>query len=139
MDRMLFVPLVGALALTAATGRLIFKYSAARRPRRGDLDQPGSAWEGTELSHTFSVDVSTRQATVVCDLPEPRELGCATEELRQLLVQLAEYGTFSRWPPKPQRNVDPSFSYNPGSASRSLDINQREGTRHRHVRQRASQ
>jgi hypothetical protein len=140
MDRMLFVLLVGALALTAATGRLIFKYSAARRPRRGDiLDQPGSAWEGTELSHTFSADVSTRQATVVCDLPGPRELGCATEELRQLLVQLAEYGTFSRWPPMPQRNVDPSFSYNPGGASRSLAVNQRNETRHRHVRQRASQ
>src|SRR5262249_4570557 len=38
--RMLLALLVGALALSMATGRLIFKYSAARRPRRGDiLDQ----------------------------------------------------------------------------------------------------
>jgi hypothetical protein len=119
-DRMLLALLVGALALTVATGRLIFKYSATRRPRR-------------------TSDVSTHQANVVCDLPEPRELSCTTEELRRLLVQLAEYGTISRWPPIPQRNVDPSFSYSPGAASRSLGRNQREEARHRHVRQRASQ
>jgi hypothetical protein len=45
-DRMLL--LVGALALTVATSRLIFKYAAARRPRRGDIfDQRGPAWEWT--------------------------------------------------------------------------------------------
>ena len=50
-DRMLFALLVGALALTMAAGCLIFKYAAARRPRRGDvLDQRGSAWKWTELS-----------------------------------------------------------------------------------------
>jgi hypothetical protein len=90
-----------------ATGRLIFKYSAARRPRRADiLDQRGSAWKWTELSPTFSAsDVSTRQANVACDLPAPRELSCApTEELRQLLVRLVEHGTFSRWPPISRRN-----------------------------------
>jgi hypothetical protein len=47
-----------------------------------------------------------RQANVVCDLPEPRELSCATEELRQRLVQLVEKGTFSRWPPISRRDVD---------------------------------
>jgi hypothetical protein len=133
--------LVGALALTVATSRLIFKYAAARRPCRGDvLDQRGPGWEWTELSHPFSAsDVSTRQADVVYELREPRELGCPTEELRQLLVQLAEYGTFSRWPPVPQSNVDPSFRYNPGDASGSLRHNQWEEARRRHVRQRASQ
>jgi hypothetical protein len=67
--------LVDELALSMATGRLVFKYSAARRPRRGDiLDQRGAAWKWTELSPTFSaLDVSTRQANVVCDLPEPRD------------------------------------------------------------------
>jgi hypothetical protein len=125
-DRMLL--LVGAFALTVATSRLIFKHAGARRSRRGDIfDQRGPAWEWTELSHSFSAsDVSTRQTNVVSDLPEPRELGCATEELRQLLVQLAEYGTFTRWPPIPRSDVDPSFSY------------QRKEARHRHVRQRAS-
>jgi hypothetical protein len=103
-DRMLLALLVGALALSMATGRLIFKYAAARRPRRGDIiDQRGSASKWTELSHTFSSsDASTRQANVVCDLPEPRELSCATEELRQLLAQLVEHGTFSRWPHFPR-------------------------------------
>jgi hypothetical protein len=140
-DHMLLALLVGALALIVATGRLIFKYSTARRPRRGDiLDRRGSAWEWTELSHTFSAsDVSTHQANVVRDLPEPRELSCATEELRQLLVQLAEYGTFSQWPPIPRRNVDPSFRSSPGGASGSLGRNQRQEARHRHVRQRPSQ
>jgi len=135
-DRMLL--LVGALALAVATSRLIFKYAAARRPCRGDiLDQRG---EWTELSHPFSAsDVSTRQADVVCDLPEPRELGCPTEELRQLLVQLAEYGTFSRWPPIPQSDVDPSVRYNPGDDNGSLRHNQWEEARRRHVRQPASQ
>jgi len=139
--RMLLALLVGALALTVALGRLIFKYSAARRARRGDtLDQQRSAWKWAEPLHAFRAsDLSTRQANVVCDLPAPRELSCATEELRQLLVQLAEYGTFSRWPPIPQSNVDPSFRYNPGDASGSLRHNQWEQARRRHVRQRASQ
>ena len=124
-DRMRLAVL-GALALTVATGGLVFKYSAARRLRRADiLDQRGSA--------------STRQADVICDLPEPRELSCATEELRRHLVQLVEYGTFSRWPPIPPRNVDPSFSYSPGGASGPLGRNQRQEVRYRHVRQRASQ
>jgi hypothetical protein len=124
-NRVLLALLVGALALSMATGRLIFKYAAARRPRRGDiLDQRESAWKWTELSHTFSAsDASTRQANVVCDLPEPRELSCATEELRQLLVQLVEHGTFSRWPHMPRRNVDPKFS--PGGASGALGGNRR--------------
>jgi hypothetical protein len=119
-DRLLLALLVGALVLTVATGGLIFK--AARRLRRGDiLDQRGSAWKWTEPSHTFSAsEVSIRQANVVCDRPEPRELSCATEELRQLLVQLVESGTFSRWPPISRRDVDPSFSYSPGDAGGSL-------------------
>src|SRR5262249_11990212 len=60
--RMLLALLVGALALSMASGRLIFKYSAARRPRRGDiLDQRGAAWKWTELSPTFSAsDASIR-------------------------------------------------------------------------------
>jgi hypothetical protein len=125
-DRMRLAVLVGALSLTAATGGLVFKYSAARRLRRADiLDQRGSA--------------STRQADVICDLPEPRELSCATEELRRHLVQLVEYGTFSRWPPIPPRNVDASFSYGPGGASGPLGRNRRQEVRYRHVRQRASQ
>jgi hypothetical protein len=121
-DRVLLALLVGALVLTMATGGLIFKYSTARRLRRGDiLDQRGSAWKWTEPSHTFSAsEVSIRQANVVRDLPEPRELSCATEELRQLLVQLVESGTFSQWPPISRRDVDPSFSYSPGGASGSL-------------------
>ena len=137
--RMLLALLVGALALTVALGRLIFKYSAARRARRGDtLDQQRSAWKWAEPLHAFRAsDLSTRQANVVCDLPAPRELSCATEELRQLLVQLAEHGTFSRWPPIPRRNLDPSLSYSPGDAGGSL--RQQEEARHRHVRQRASQ
>jgi len=136
-DRMLLVLLVGALALSMATGRLIFKYHAARRPRRGDiLDERGSAWRWTELSPTFSAsDVSTRQANDVCDLPEPRELSCATEELRQLLVRLVEHGTFSRWPPIPRRNVDPKLGCSPGGVSGALGRNQRKGAPHRHVRQ----
>jgi hypothetical protein len=119
-DRLLLALLVGALVLTVATGGLIFK--AARRLRRGDiLDQRGSAWKWTQPSHTFSAsEVSIRQANVVCDRPEPRELSCATEELRQLLVQLVESGTFSRWPPISRRGVDPSFSYSSGGASGSL-------------------
>src|SRR5215470_418196 len=137
--RMLLALLVGALALSMASGRLIFKYSAARRPRRGDiLDQRGAAWKWTELSPTFSAsDASIRQANVVCDLPEPRELSCATEELRQLLVRLVEHGTFPRWPPIPRRNVDRKFSCSPGGMSGALDRNQRKGARHRHVQQRA--
>jgi hypothetical protein len=116
------------------TGRLIFKYFVTRRPRRRDiLDQRRSAWKWAELSPTFSAsDVSKRQANVVCELPEPRELSCATEELRQLLVQLVEHGTFSRWPPIP-RSVDPKFSRSPGGVSGAKEA------RHRHVRQRASQ
>jgi hypothetical protein len=57
---MLLALLVGALALSmATTGRLIFKYTAAR----------GSTWKWTELSPTFSAsDVSTRRPDVVCDL-----------------------------------------------------------------------
>jgi len=139
-DRMRLAVL-GALALTVATGGLVFKYSAARRLRRGDIfDQRGSAWKWTEPSHTFSAsDVPTRQADVICDLPEPRELSCATEELRRHLVQLVEYGTFSRWPPIPPRNVDASFSYGPSGASGPLGRNQRQEVRYRHVRQRASQ
>jgi hypothetical protein len=136
---MLLALLVGALALSMATGRLIFKYAAARRLRRRDtLDQRGSAWKWTELSPTFSEsDASIHQANVVCDLPEPRELSCATEELRQLLLQLVEHGTFSRWPHIPPRNVDPKFS--PGGASGALAGNRRKEARHRHVRKRASQ
>jgi hypothetical protein len=89
---------------------------------------------------TFSAsDAPTRQADVICDLPEPRELSCATEELRRHLVQLVEYGTFLRWPPIPPGNVDPSFSYSPGGASGPLGRNQRQEVRYRHVRQRASQ
>jgi hypothetical protein len=101
---------------------LIFKYSAARRLRRREiLDQRGSAWKWTEPSHTFSAsEVSIRQANIVCDLLEPRELSCATEELRQLLVQLVESDTFSRWLPISRHDVDPSFSYSPGGASGSL-------------------
>ena len=123
-DRMLLALLVGLLALSMATGRLIFKYAAARGPRRGDIfDQRESAWKWTELSHAFSTsDASTRQANVVCDLPEPRELSCATEELRQLLVQLVEHGTFSRWRHIPRRNVDPKAS--PGGASGALGLHQ---------------
>jgi hypothetical protein len=79
--------------------------------RRGDIiDQRGSAWKWTEPSHTFSAsDVLSRQANVVCDPPERRELSCATEELRQHLVLLVEKGTFSRWPPISGRDFDPSF------------------------------
>ena len=139
-DRMLLALLVGALALSMATGRLIFKHSAGRRSRRRDiLDQRGSARKWTELSPTFSAsDVSKGRANVVCDLPEPRELSCATEELRQLLVQLVEHGTFSRWPPMPC-SVDPKFSRSPGGVSGALGPNQQKEARHRHVRQRASQ
>ena len=135
--RMLLALLVGALALSMATGRLIFKYSAARQPRRGDiLDQRVSAWKRTELSPTFSPsDVSTRQANLVCDLPAQRELSCAPEELRQLLVRLVEHGTFSRWPP----NVDPKLSCSPGGVSGALGRNQRKQVWHRHIRQKASQ
>jgi len=135
--RMLLALLVGALALSMATGRLIFKYSAARQPRRGDiLDQRMSAWKRTELSPTFSPsDVSTRQANLVCDLPAQRELSCAPEELRQLLVRLVEHGTFSRWPP----NVDPKLSCSPGGVSGALGRNQRKQVWHRHIRQKASQ
>jgi hypothetical protein len=106
---MLLALLVGALVLIAATRGLIVKYSAARRLRRGEiLDRRGLAWEWTQRSHTFSApDVSTRQAIVVCDRHEPGELSCATEELRQLLVQLVESGTFSRWPPISRRDVGP--------------------------------
>ena len=57
-DRMLLALLVGALALSmATTGRLIFKYAAAR----------GSTWKWTEPTFSTS-DVSTRRADVVCDL-----------------------------------------------------------------------
>jgi hypothetical protein len=98
-----------------ATGGLVFKYSAARRLRRGDiLDQRSSAWKWTEPVHTFSAsDVPTRQADVICDLSEPRGLSCATEELRRHLVQLVDDGTFSRWPPIPPGNVDPTFQLQP--------------------------
>jgi hypothetical protein len=140
-DRMLFALLVGALALTMAAGCLIFKYAAARRPRRGDiLDQRGSAWKWTELSHTYSAsDVLAHQTNVVSGLPELRDHSCETEELRRLLVQLAEYGTLSRWPPIPRCNVDRSFTYSPGDVSGSLGRNKRGEARHRHVRRRASQ
>jgi hypothetical protein len=142
VDRVLLALLVGALVLTVATGGLIFKYSTARRLRRGDvLDRRGLAWEWTQRSHTFSAsDVSTRQANVVCDPHEPRELSCVTEELRQLLVQLVESGTFSRWPPISRRDVDPSFSYSPGDAGGSLGPGKSAvRAQHRHVRRRASQ
>ena len=120
-DRKLLAMLVGALALSMAAGRLIFKYVAARRLRRGDiLDRRGLAWECTQPPTFPASDVSTRQTNVVCDPPEPRELSCATEELRQLLVQLVESGTFSQWPPISRRDADPNFSDDPGGAGGSL-------------------
>jgi len=58
-DRMRLAVL-GALALTVATGGLVFKYSAARRLRRGDiLDQRGSA--STHFLSIGRTDTSSRR------------------------------------------------------------------------------
>jgi hypothetical protein len=111
-DRMFLAVLVGALALAATMGCML-KHSATRRPYRGDiLDQSGTAWNAVipdlRAPQTFSAPVArTRWANVVCEPPEPSDPSCAIEELRRLLLQQVEHGTFSRWPPT--RDVNPKF------------------------------
>ena len=91
--RPLLALLAGALALVAIIGPMIFKYSAARRPGRGDIFDRGAVRNANvpdeRVPPTLSGSVApTRHTSVVRDMPKSSDRSGEMEELPSFLRSL---------------------------------------------------